>query len=413
MVFPSLQDAAKRADVKLQEAHATAEQRSTELTRARAEVLQLRQELAESTQQLLLVGRAQTAAADRSTGTPGKAGNSDGGNVQDALAAKLATAQVLKREAEDRAAELSRKLANAQARLVELQQQTDDNENIMDCQLYQAQAQLVRAKADLATSKAAAAAAAATRSNDGSFQQASASQQQQQQDRSVDGRAAAPFAADRQRSVASQLEAADQLVRSMRATAAAALTDSAGTAAAAAAAAPTASMLSTGATPAPQQQQQHEGPPSRYQSPVNDECTSPFKAWSGAAGSLDQHIQQYQQQFQQLQQYQQQQQQQLEVGRAGVVGSSNDSKPSSPRGGWLYQKLFATKEQSRGGSLAGSSPAAAAAATAAIAAGTAAAAAAHSLKAGQAGSDAWGQPQSRGGGSAAGGAAGAEAPCLY
>lgn len=92
-----LQDAAKRAEVKMCDAQAATEQRSTELTRARAEVLQLRQELSESTQQLLLIGRAQTAA-QRSTGG-GTApewhdATSDGGNVEETLAARLATAQV-------------------------------------------------------------------------------------------------------------------------------------------------------------------------------------------------------------------------------------------------------------------------------------------------------------------------------
>jgi hypothetical protein len=47
----------------------------------------------------------------------------------------------LKREAEDRAAELSRKLALAQARLADMQQQADDSEADMGSQLYQAQAQ--------------------------------------------------------------------------------------------------------------------------------------------------------------------------------------------------------------------------------------------------------------------------------
>lgn len=50
--------------------------------------------------------------------------------------------QVLKREAEDRAAELSRKLATAQARLAEMQQQADNSEADMGSQLYQAQAQV-------------------------------------------------------------------------------------------------------------------------------------------------------------------------------------------------------------------------------------------------------------------------------
>lgn len=107
-----LQDAAKRAEVKLREAQGGAEQQRTELTRARAEVLQLRQELAESTQQLLLIGRAQGAEAARQRGSgaggapagcllEGPSGaSSDGGGgllsqeVQETLAARLATAQV-------------------------------------------------------------------------------------------------------------------------------------------------------------------------------------------------------------------------------------------------------------------------------------------------------------------------------
>lgn len=48
----------------------------------------------------------------------------------------------MKREAEDRAAELSRKLATAQARLAEMQQQADNSEADMGSQLYQAQAQV-------------------------------------------------------------------------------------------------------------------------------------------------------------------------------------------------------------------------------------------------------------------------------
>lgn len=90
--FSSLQDAAKRAESKLQDAQASAEQRSTELTRARAEVLQLRQELDECTQQLLLVARAQFHGGNGTAGGLSVDGSSD--NVQEALAARLATTQV-------------------------------------------------------------------------------------------------------------------------------------------------------------------------------------------------------------------------------------------------------------------------------------------------------------------------------
>lgn len=197
--------------MKLREAQGGAEQQRTELTRARAEVLQLRQELAESTQQLLMIGRAQGAEEARQRSGAGGApagcllegpsgASSEGGGglsqeVQETLAARLATAQVrkqpvlqakvlnalqravpkllrpetigvdpahmsltllvllsvsllllpaqvLKREAEDRAAELSRKLATAQSRLAEMQQQADDSEADMGSQLYQAQAQV-------------------------------------------------------------------------------------------------------------------------------------------------------------------------------------------------------------------------------------------------------------------------------
>jgi predicted nucleic acid-binding Zn-ribbon protein len=65
-------DAAKRAEASVADAKAAAEGRSTDLTRARAEVLQLRQELVSSTQQLALT-----------------AGCSEPG-----LAARLAAAQV-------------------------------------------------------------------------------------------------------------------------------------------------------------------------------------------------------------------------------------------------------------------------------------------------------------------------------
>jgi hypothetical protein len=80
-----------------------------------------------------------------------------------------------------------------------------------------------------------------------------------------------------------------------------------------------------------------------------------------------------------------------------VRGSSSDSKASSPRGGWLYQKLFASKEQSRTGTVDGGrgSP---------TAAGVGA-----SVGAAQQGSGVWGQAQAASGD----GAAGAEAPCLY
>jgi len=319
-----LQDAAKRAEVKLQDSQAAVEQRSTELTRARAEVLQLRQELEDSSAQLLLVGRAQGAADST-------AGDVDAARLQDSLAARLATAQVLKREAEDRAAELSRKLATAQARLAQLQQQTEDSEADMGTQLYQAQAQLVRAKADLAASRAAAAVAAIARNSEvsshntatlqqsvaaagqpkggptlpgkGSEGQLSQQQQQQLSDK-------AP--AERQRSVAAQLETAEQLMRSMRATAAAALSDT----------------LSAG----PSQLSIDSQPPgaaadSSYRLVAAAESTSPFKAWSGAVSSAGQ-----------------QQQHQDGAEPSGGCGGSS-SKPASPKG-WLYNKLFATKDRS-------------------------------------------------------------------
>jgi hypothetical protein len=90
----ALQDAAKRAEAKLQDAQVSAEQRSTELTRARAEVLQLRQELDECTQQLLLVARAQFHQQGGNGTAGGLSGDSNSDNVQEALAARLATTQV-------------------------------------------------------------------------------------------------------------------------------------------------------------------------------------------------------------------------------------------------------------------------------------------------------------------------------
>ena len=235
--------------------------------------------------------------------------------------------QVLKREAEDRASELARKLAVAQGRLAELQQQAEDSEADMGSQLYQAQAQLVRAKADLAASRAAAAVAAVTKSSDAGRPQhqpaVAAEQLIEVRAVAAEGSTADPqhhqglstlsAGVDRQRSVAAQLETAEQLMRSMRATAAAALCDS----------------LSTGALPNSPSHQPH--PAGGSSSGGGSGChpaapcsTSPFKAWSATVSSLDQHMQ----------------------AAAGVHWGGDDGSKTSPKGGWLYNKLFASKEPS-------------------------------------------------------------------
>lgn len=357
------QDAAKRAEAKLHDAQAAAEQRSTELTRARAEVLQLRQELDETTQQMLLLGRAHSAAQH---GSAARSADELSSELQESLAARLATAQVLKREAEDRAAELSRKLATAQGRLAELQQQADDSEASMGSQLYQAQAQLVRAKADLVRSQAAAAVAAVTNAHGSSSAGGGGGgrvagapsahrqheQQQQQQSGSMQ---TMPGGLDRQRSVAAQLEAAENLVRSMRATAAAALSSDATvcqTASASGGATVGATVSAAAADAAASSYNSYHWGQPHQQGGEPGEVTSPFKAWSGVPVSLSQHLQQQQQQ----------------MGGGGQIasadgdrrsgsggdGSSGGAKPSGSPAGWLYNKLFASsKDQSANVSRSG------------------------------------------------------------
>lgn len=100
-----------------------------DLTRARAEVHTLKQQVTSVTQQLEL--QQLQGVVQRSSEVAGANGLVEG------LAARLAAAQVMRREAEEKEAESARKLAAAERRLGELQQQqkgAHDDEQMQEAQ---------------------------------------------------------------------------------------------------------------------------------------------------------------------------------------------------------------------------------------------------------------------------------------
>lgn len=110
-----LQESARRAEAAATAAKTAAETKSIELTRARAEVLTLKQQLETTTQQL----EAQQARRQKES----ELGCTD--TVAEGIAARLAAAQVMRREAEDNAAELGRRLAATEKKLQRLQQERE------------------------------------------------------------------------------------------------------------------------------------------------------------------------------------------------------------------------------------------------------------------------------------------------
>lgn len=151
----SLQDAAKRAEAAAAEAKASVEAKSTELTRARAELLSVREQLAAVTRAM----DAQQLQALLAKGTELASGVLPEGVVIEGMAARLAAAQVMRREAEDQAAQLARKLSGAEKQLAELQQQQGESEvaaSELGGQLSVTAAQLARSKAEAVAQRAAA-----------------------------------------------------------------------------------------------------------------------------------------------------------------------------------------------------------------------------------------------------------------
>jgi hypothetical protein len=162
-----LQDATKRAEAEAEEARATAEVKIAELTRARAELLSAKDQLAAITRaldaqqlQALLSRSSELAAPAALFGlTPDAAASSMPIAGNEGMAARLAAAQVMRREAEDHAAQLARKLAAAERALAELQQQqgeSDASAEELGGQLSVTAAQLARSKAEAAAQRAAA-----------------------------------------------------------------------------------------------------------------------------------------------------------------------------------------------------------------------------------------------------------------
>jgi chemotaxis protein MotB len=162
-----LQDAAKRAEADAADAKATAEAKIAELTRARAELLSAQDQLAAITraldaqqlQALLCRGLEVAAPAAVAGVVPDAAATGGVGSCSEGMAARLAAAQVMRREAEDHAAQLARKLAAAERALAELQQQQGESDaaaNELGGQLSVTAAQLARSKAEAVAQRAAA-----------------------------------------------------------------------------------------------------------------------------------------------------------------------------------------------------------------------------------------------------------------
>jgi hypothetical protein len=163
----TLQDAAKRAEADAADAKAAAEAKIAELTRARAELLSAKDQLAAITraldaqqlQALLCKGFEVASPAAAAGSAPDAAAAGGVGSCTEGMAARLAAAQVMRREAEDHAAQLARKLATAERALAELQQQQGESDAAADelgGQLSVTAAQLARSKAAAVAQRAAA-----------------------------------------------------------------------------------------------------------------------------------------------------------------------------------------------------------------------------------------------------------------
>ncbi|KAF6251779.1 hypothetical protein COO60DRAFT_584867 [Scenedesmus sp. NREL 46B-D3] len=161
-------DAAKCAEADAADVKATAEAKFTELTRARAELLSAKDQLAAITraldaqqlQALLCQGSGLAAPAAPAGLTPDAAAAGGATGSSEGMAARLAAAQVMRREAEDQAAQLARKLAATERALASLQQQQQGEEEAtadeLGGQLSVTAAQLARSKAEAAAQRAAA-----------------------------------------------------------------------------------------------------------------------------------------------------------------------------------------------------------------------------------------------------------------